>query len=379
MSSDGRLTFKIESSNGFKSPYFDLPPNVFPKNDAVAAAAALLIGRGASIEFDFPVSSDVLERVDMHCNREGLTGSKVQLLPSQSKSPTVLTNKFSLAFSGGFDSLTARDILPPDTPLVSLDFGGRFARERPMFEIFGSNVICTNLVEIGLNRASWSFMAIGNLLLRDSLKADNISFGTVTEARPKYFRFAEQVQPGPSTMSELTGMPVFNPVLGLTEVATAQYALERFPHLIPKIFRSVANPGEEKSYRKSLLLRAAAYRTESALQLDAASPPEIPIVWGTNTSLDFLAVYLIKFVGLEAVQMSYRDPIPEAILRLSEKLRLTFYAKANSNFYGNLPRGLQGRLYERLSAMGIGPYESRDFSEFAQIIAALGALSNPQR
>ena len=38
-----------------------------------------------------------------------------------------------LNFSGGFDSLAAHYLLPEDHKLVSLDFGGRFSRERNFF------------------------------------------------------------------------------------------------------------------------------------------------------------------------------------------------------------------------------------------------------
>src|SRR5699024_12658626 len=84
----------------------------------------------------------------------------------------------ALNFSGGFDSLAAR-VLEPHAELISLDFGGRFSRERKFFERFDPYVLETNLVDIGLNRYAWSFMGIGSLLMRYELQLGAYSFGSI--------------------------------------------------------------------------------------------------------------------------------------------------------------------------------------------------------
>src|SRR5699024_6541660 len=83
-----------------------------------------------------------------------------------------------LNFSGGFDSMAAL-ALEPNAHLVSLDFGGRFSRERQFFEKFQPNIIETNLVDLKLNRYSWTFMGIGALLFRDELNISSYAFGSI--------------------------------------------------------------------------------------------------------------------------------------------------------------------------------------------------------
>lgn len=367
-SADGRLSLDIGTSHGVKNLFFDMHDAGIPSFDSIAATVGLLLGRGnTGISFDFPVSARTLEGVAAHCRCEVTSARAGE--PIRHPSPS----RVGLAFSGGFDSLMARDLLPADTALLSLDFGGRFSRERAMFSSFDSHVVGTNLVDIGLNRNSWSFMAAANVLLRDSLGLGTLSFGTVTEARPKYFRFGGQTQPVGSTLDAVTEMPIFNPVLGLTEVATAQYALNQHPTLVAEVLKSVANPGEEKAYRKHLLLLAAAAHTGNSVAPGVGVLPAQPILsWGSSLAADFLSLYLMKHLGAGVVQKLYKEPIPDAARQLVDKLTLNFFGRVNANFYQGHDRSLQSGMYRKLLLAGVEPYGSHDFHEFAQVAALLG-------
>lgn len=367
-SAGGRLSLDIGTSQGVKNLFFDMHDAGIPSFDSVAATVGLLLGRGnAGMDFAFPVSARTLEAVAEHCRCE-VNSARVG---KEARHPA--PSRIGLAFSGGFDSIMARDLLPAGTALLSLDFGGRFARERAMFNTFDSHVVGTNLVDIGLNRKSWSFLAAANVLLRDSLGLGTLSFGTVTEARPKYFRFGGQTQPVGSTLDAVTEMPIFNPVLGLTEVATAQYALNHHPTLVADILKSVANPGEEKAYRKHLLLLAAGAHAGNAVVPAAAVLPAQPILnWGSSLAADFLSLYLMKHLGAGIVQKLYKDSIPDAAKELVDQLTLNFFGRVNANFYQGHDRSLQSGMYRKLLLAGVEPYGSRDFREFAQVAALLG-------
>ena len=367
VSSAGRISMTIESCTSEKSLYFDVPSGSDIHPDAVAASAALILSKQYnSILLDFPVSEKMREQVGSYCQAEVKTSTicAPESLPSSGVT--------GLAFSGGFDSLSARDFLPGAPQLVSLDFGGAFSRERNMFHRFNSVVVRTNLVEIGLNRNSWAFMAVGNRLLRSTLGLTSLSFGTVLEARDKYVtQIADQRQPSSSALTDLTGMPIFNPVLGLTEVATAIYVSQVYPDIVGIILSSVANPGEEKSYRKSLLLEAAALRAGKPTLPRLASPKTPQFKWGDSYALDFLALYLIKHVGVEAVQASYAETLPAAAEALASKLQLSFYERVNPNFYLSGKRQLVGDLLRNMAYADIFPYSNIDFDEFSQVASYL--------
>lgn len=49
-----------------------------------------------------------------------------------------------LNFSGGFDSLAALYLMPEDTKLVAIDFGGWFEREKEFFKQFHPYTLKTN-------------------------------------------------------------------------------------------------------------------------------------------------------------------------------------------------------------------------------------------
>ncbi|MDK6689940.1 hypothetical protein QP246_10950, partial [Aerococcus urinae] len=87
---------------------------------------------------------------------------------------------------GGFDSIAAKELLDPDkTILISLDFGGRFAREAVFFDNFPTLTVRTNLVTEKFHRHSWAFMALGAILASPTLGLDVLSFGSILEASPQ--------------------------------------------------------------------------------------------------------------------------------------------------------------------------------------------------
>lgn len=367
ISDSGRISVEISSAASTQTLTFGVPGGSHFHTDTIGAAIALLLAKYYSrIRYTFPLSDTMRKYVERYCQAAVETSGTCA---PEARCPNGLTG---LAFSGGFDSLAARDFLPGAPALISLDFGGRFSRERHMFETFNSTVIQTNLVDLGLNRNSWAFMAVGNTLMRNTLGLSSLSFGTVLEAREKYIlRFLSQRHPDSKVLTDLTGMPILNPLLGLTEVATAQYVTATYPELVEDILSSVANPGEEKSYRKSLLVEVAKGRLGMTCPPRLSPPAKPQFRWGDRLALDFLAVYLVKHVGLDAVQLAYDSSLPEAIERLADELQLTFYERVNPNFYMQAPPRLVAGIFSNLISNGVFPYTNTDFNEFSRVSSFL--------
>lgn len=373
MSASGKLTINLHHNDKSSVLFFDFDRYYDIHPDAIAASLGMMLkNSGHDIFFDFPVSNHMVAMVHRH------TGSKVTARQPCAPEEDVRSEKVILGFSGGFDSLTARDLLPEDAQLMSFDFMGPFSRERSMFDRFPTTIIQTNLVQLGLNRHSWAFMAVGARLLKTNLNVGLLSFGTVMEAREKYLRsFAAQRQLNSSSMTRLTKLDIYNPILGMTEVGTAAYISRTYPDDLAQILRSVANPGEEKSYRKSLLLHAVK-APGSSLALGAAQPPLTKSKWGQNIALDFLAIYLISKLGFEPVAQAYSTKIPDATHRLADTLDLSFYEKINMNFYDvtKVNKGLVEKTLTQAISKGIFPYSLKDYESFALVSAHLKAANH---
>ncbi|WP_186312227.1 hypothetical protein, partial [Staphylococcus epidermidis] len=106
-------------------------------------------------------------------------------------------------------------LLPADTKLVSLDFGGGFAREREFYQQFKPASIATNFRAEGFAENSWSFMGIGTILLRDYLDLGTLSFGAILEASPWNFQRDLIFGGGPQPWFKAAGLNQVNPALGL--------------------------------------------------------------------------------------------------------------------------------------------------------------------
>lgn len=146
-SPSGYISVDIVTGETEQNLYFQLPPGTPVHTDTVAACVALLLSKSCrSLEFDFPISEELVSTIEMYCQ------ARVRTKGTCSLEPPLKADIGGLAFSGGFDSLTAKDFLPGAHELISLDFGGRFSRERVVFVEFGTSVVKTNLVDIGPNR-----------------------------------------------------------------------------------------------------------------------------------------------------------------------------------------------------------------------------------
>lgn len=355
----------VKEENGLLQEFplwFEFNHPVVLTDDAIATALSTLCGKAyVSVHMDLSPSDRTVDYLRSFTSSEVTTrGTK--------EHPVAPRTGQALSFSGGFDSLAALALMPEDTNLVSMDFGGRFSRERTFFERFNTTIVSTNLLETELRRNSWSFMGSGAILTSAHCRAEYHTFGSILEAG------ADNLNTDPVAGRNQT-FPAFHEagytnapyVAGLTEIGTLLVMAHYKSDQIKDSLISLASPGEEKLYRKKVLADVVATRLGTALDIpDVVKPPKPHFSFGTNFALDFLAFYVAKHAGETVVNQLVSD-VPKELTSLAEGLDLTFYERANPSLYLNFPTALFSGVTGRLADAGIRFYVEKDWHELAQV------------
>lgn len=363
VSDEGEIRCRVHRGDRADELRFRLPHAFAPAPDLVASAFATLCGTGFDrVRIDLPLGPRTRGRLEeaLATPLDSGDGTDVDREPGR---------RHILNFSGGFDSLAARAVLP-EADLVSLDFGGRFARERPLFELFRPHIVETNLVDLGLNRNHWSFMGVGAILLRDELDLGTYSFGSVQAGSlPKLF--TGPVDQHRTRMAAAPDMRIMNPVSGLCEIGAMMIAVLSEPELPVRVLESVAHPGETKHHRKHLMLRAVAARLGLDLTLPPSTPPRALARWGANFADDLSALYCLSVLGPEAVAGAYDGGIPETVVERITRTDLSFMERFNPHAHAGLPLETRADLHARLIRLGVLPYERTDWLSAATAMKAI--------
>lgn len=342
--------------------WFEFSEPVAISNDNVAAALTTLCGKTFSdVHFDFDTSDDALVHAKV------MTGAKVTNTGKASAATTPRRGGL-LSFSGGFDSLAALCLMPEDTALVSMDFGGRFARERSFFEKFPTTTVATNILETGLQRNSWSFMGSGAILLGDHHRAQYHTFGSILEAGPDNMRVSP-VAARNNTFPPFKAAGYSNApyVAGLTEIGTLLVMAHYRRDHIRESLSSLASPGEEKLYRKQVLTQVVSERLGVDIPIALSpEPPRPHFAFGQNFTLDLLSLYVTKYGDATTASELVSD-IPDEVTSLAKNLDLTFFERANPTIYQHFPAPLLGGLADRLAQANISFYTETDWIEFRQV------------
>ena len=339
--------------------------------DSVALALSTLCGtKYVKVGMELVVSESCRDAVAAFTRADvSVKGTTPSLPPEKRDGPPV----YLLNFSGGFDSLAAKALLPQEaTKLVAIDFGGWFQREADFFQYFNPIVLKTDFRALKYDRASWTFMGAAAILFAKGLKAPHNVFGTILEAAPA--QLAKKPGAGvffstpPFSDAGLSDVRITN---GLTEVGTAMTVLRFFPEIAGRSLESLARPGSIKSYRKHLLIRLASKKLGITANLPSCKEPDAPKpTFGQTFGEDFLTFFEAKHLGRETAGKLVRD-IPEDVFRLADSLSLEFYEKLNTNFLASIPAGWLPTYLARLAEAGIVPYSERDWEEFDQVRAVL--------
>lgn len=368
----GRVEFTVDTIDGETERsdrlWIDLPRRIVPRNDLVGLACSTLAGGAFDrVEIDLPLSERVAGAI------RAFTGSAVtareeshdqEALRVASDARRSASDTIMVSFSGGFDSLALEAVLPrEDTRLVSLDWGGKFARERVMFERFGSDVVSTNIVELGYNRYSNAMMGIGAILLCDDLSARYHAFGSILDSVLDYWRRGwEEIRH--DKPFDAIGLVNTGFAAGLTEVGTAMLVRHYHPEELPHSLVSLAGVGTEKLYRKYLLSLIALDRVPGpSIELAPVEPPTRPPWFGKAYLVDILSLYMGKHLGWETVDR-FVTHVPDEAKRLSDALDLDFMERVNTKFLHTVPDRFLDHYLDRLSDAGISPYTAQDLDEF---------------
>lgn len=363
-----RIDVRFRDDGGATEDFwFEFSRPTMSPDDNIALALSTLCGRNFSaIHFDFPISTRAVRQL------QEFTLAKITAVATREPSTPAPRSGTTLSFSGGFDSLAAMCLMPTDTHLVSMDFGGRFSRERAFFETFPTLRVSTNVLETGLHRNSWSFMGIGAILSAEHTRSEFHTFGSILEAGPDNMRVnpanAKNAAFPPFKAAGYQNAPF---VAGLTEIGTLIVLAKYMPDHIAASLTSLATPGEEKLYRKQVLTNVVAERLGISIPLqETPKPPKPHFRYGQNFALDLLSLYVARYAGEETASGLVAD-IPGEAVTLAKKLSMTFFERANTTLLSNFPAPLMGGLADKLSRADISFYTETDWVEYAQVRAFL--------
>lgn len=343
------------------SLFFNLLPAILPSYDLIALSLSTLCGYNKYdiITIDLPITKIIKQRIENFTNAKliSLTNTNQSSYPSNGKN-------LILNFSGGFDSLAAKYLMPNNTKLVFMNLGGMFAREEKMVQEFSHHQVQTNLIDTHFRKNSWTFMGIAAILFHDYLNAKYITFGNIIEATPmNVFNIQSVSKNTTPSCFEAANMNNAPYVLGLSEIGTALVVMRSNKDIIYPSLNSLANDGEIKKYRKQLIIHILNQKFNMNLPIETFSLPEIKITFGQRFADDFLCFYFLKNCDVELVKQLFEN-IPESVITLTKQLSLNFYEKFHTQFLEYFPIELKDDLLNQLTKLNIELYNENDFYEF---------------
>lgn len=357
-SRQGLVSARVRFDDTDETVWFELPDSCTPHPDLVATAFAALFGPAFERwEYEGAVSAFALGKL------EKVTASKWNN-PMYDVSPRAPGARTILNFSGGFDSLAALALYGRDQPLVSMDFGEKFRRERDFFKSFDTAIVATNARQF---EKSWTFMGIGSILMADYFKAGYVSFGSILEASP--WGMVSRIGPRKgSPVFSVASLEETNPLAGLTEFGTAMLASRAFPEIIGQSLISLADRHTEKYLRKHLLLKLVEDKIGSVDLADCPEPTmKEPLVFGSNFAADFLAPGLWSKCDASRWMQPTRG-----FEKWAEGKNLSFY-------WSELPRiayhpdpQTQRTIVANKHEFGVEPYNATDWEELREVLTVLG-------
>ncbi|MFD2830007.1 hypothetical protein [Corticicoccus populi] len=356
---------KAEYSDGDTNHYieFELSDPIIIRDDLIALSLAALCGKKyESINFDLNISEKTKKDI------EKFTASTITT--KLNNSPTLISKKFgnhTVNFSGGFDSLAAIPFLPQNHSLVSMDFGGHFKREMNMINKFDTHIVKTNILETDFRKNSWLFMVIGSILYSDYLNTEFNVFGSIINAA--FMQNSNYVKTyNTPTLVQSAGMKNIPYTQPLSEIGSLRVSTYNFPHLINESLKSLANPKEEKRFRKQLLLEIEIDRFNHDIELtDTVSEPTNQYFkWGDNFLVDQLSFYIMKYKNYDIASLTISD-IPKEAYDLAQNLNLSFYDRYYTDVLKFVPKQFRSKYVSNLEQANILPFEENDWKEYREV------------
>src|SRR5699024_850330 len=280
-------------------------------------------------------------------------------------------NNHVLNFSGSFYSMAALQFLPNNSSLVYMDFGGSFTREIQMIHKFNSHTVKTNILETDFRKNSWLFMTIASILYKDYLDTSYNVFGSIINAAfMQNSNFINKFStPYLIQGANMTNIPY---TLSLSEIGTIKIGCQSYPELMDDSLKSLANPKEEKRFRKQLLLEIEIER--SGLDINLTDTLEKPYKqyfnWGDSFLVDHLAFYIMKYRDYDTASLTIKN-IPEEAYKLSQELNLNFYDRYYTDVLKYIPKVFRSSYVSKMGELGILPFEEKEWKQYRQVIQYL--------
>ncbi|MEX5309641.1 hypothetical protein RF650_09535 [Kocuria sp. CPCC 205297] len=280
-----------------------------------------------------------------------------------------------LSFSGGLDSLSVRALMADrKIDLVSIDFGGRFRRERKFFQQFETTIVETDIVSSNLRAHGHDFMLVPALLRARAIGASGIATGQILESSAHslldFLGVAEESS-NDAGFDLLTDLAAVRPVGGMTEVGTALTSLRLCRDHISDSLVSLAGPREEKLHRKHVLLELSAKMLGIDIKLPEIERPSRPhFVFGETFAVDFLVLWVAKRAGRSWAESMVRD-LPDDLEDFLKDLRLDFYERVAAVSSGIEAPQAHDALCARIRATGMIPWTDDDQREARAVVEYL--------
>ena len=348
--------------------YFEFSEDITVDENQIALALATLCGKVYDrIFMDLNINKCLLDDIADFTNAE----IQVNKVMDEDFVNDLSEDNLMLGFSGGFDSLAEYNLLKDcdffeNVYLVSLDLQGRFSREKEFFKIFEPFTVKTNIVDLKLNRNHWSFMYIPQILFSSFLDAKYISVSAEFHAGPYGFdeKFTLNSRTNQIPLSYL-GLERIPFTMGLTGIGTSMITIHYTPELIDLSLKSLANKGEEKRYRKQLIIDILSKKYNKKVFLEHVKEGN-KHKWNRMIGLDFFSLYFIKNAGIDEASKVMAG-IPDEAIEFANSLSLDFYEKYNINFLNSIPERFRLKFLQKLVECGIYPYNSVDWKEYFEV------------
>lgn len=370
----GHITLNIktyENNNLVKDDeiYFKMDVPLIISDSQLAIALSTFCRRGYDeIYFDLSLTPDLINKLTIFTNAKISTK---QILEHEHNNSIYHhqkhCGKIALNFSGGFDSLAAKILLGNYVELISISF---FDIEYNFFKKFKPHILETNFRQLGYAENDWTFMGVGSILFKEFLNHDYHVFGTVFEAfhmhATQEFSSKKKFIEEPFNFAGITDLKI---IQGLTEIGTALVLCNTYPHLVNDSLTSLSQPKTEKRYRKQIIINILQKKFNiNDIYLEPTEPPtdENKLIWGNYFAVDFLALYMIKYAGIEETSKILRD-IPEEAIDFAKNHTLTFYERFNPNFYNNIPDEFKTVISINLAKSKVLSYDQNDFNELHEV------------
>lgn len=337
--------------------FFEFNREIQPSTTEIAHALSTLCGNKYSrITFDFEVPENVAGDI------EKFTGAEVVAPRTTSEAAPSYDSGNVLSFSGGFDSMAAKALMPDETHLVSIDFGGWFTREAEFFEKFEPITVSTNARRVPDQRTSfvrnhWGFMAIGALLTRSYLGARYHTFGSILGSE---FQSSgpSRVKLAPLESVGFVDAPYTN---GITELGTAKIMTLAFPHLLGDSIESLAGKRDRKRFLKIALIHASTYNQQLLKSIPpAADEWSAPVDFDSSYTTALAALALYSRNQGQLISPLFNS-VPTDSIDFAKSHDFSFMEKVNWDKHQHLEQPLRADFWAKLAQFEFSPYTERDW------------------